>query len=94
MEFRGLRPQGFRSAYEGKGTGDREQGAGEERERWEDGEIGNQGKEREISEVCWCGEIPKFPLLSSRFPIPDSLGALTVVELNSPRVAPLPTSDF
>ncbi|NET66157.1 MAG: hypothetical protein F6K63_17915 [Moorea sp. SIO1G6] len=25
------------------------------------------------------------------FPIPDSLGALTVVELNSPRVAPLPT---
>ncbi|NEP30963.1 MULTISPECIES: hypothetical protein [Moorena] len=26
-------------------------------------------------------------------PTPDSLGALTVVELNSPRVAPLPTPD-
>ncbi|WP_267872046.1 MULTISPECIES: hypothetical protein [Moorena] len=30
---------------------------------------------------------------SSRLPTPDSLGALTVVELNSPRVAPLPTPD-
>ncbi|NEP65814.1 MAG: hypothetical protein F6K02_10395 [Moorea sp. SIO3A5] len=26
-------------------------------------------------------------------PIPDSLGALSVGELNSPRVAPLPTPD-
>ncbi|WAN69673.1 hypothetical protein BJP36_36900 [Moorena producens JHB] len=28
-----------------------------------------------------------------RLPIPDSLGALSVGELNSPRVAPLPTPD-
>ncbi|WP_293112042.1 hypothetical protein [Moorena sp. SIO4G3] len=34
---------------------------------------------------------PLFSIPDSRFPIPDSLGALTVVELNSPRVAPLPT---
>ncbi|NEN98546.1 MAG: hypothetical protein F6K50_24460 [Moorea sp. SIO3I7] len=31
--------------------------------------------------------------LFPRFPIPDSLGALSVGELNSPRVAPLPIPD-
>ncbi|NEO42208.1 MAG: hypothetical protein F6J90_40175 [Moorea sp. SIOASIH] len=30
---------------------------------------------------------------SPRLPTPDSLGALSVGELNSPRVAPLPTPD-
>ncbi|NEO44074.1 MAG: hypothetical protein F6K55_08015 [Moorea sp. SIO4A3] len=44
----------------------------------------------------------RFPIPDSRFPFPsweglgvgsDSLGALTVVELNSPRVAPLPIPD-
>ncbi|NEO49151.1 MAG: hypothetical protein F6K55_35685 [Moorea sp. SIO4A3] len=34
-----------------------------------------------------------IPLTGSKFPIPDSLGALSVGELNSPRVAPLPTPD-
>ncbi|WP_143727572.1 hypothetical protein [Moorena bouillonii] len=33
--------------------------------------------------------LPKPPTL----PTPDSLGALSVGELNSPRVAPLPTPD-
>ncbi|NEO47316.1 MAG: hypothetical protein F6K55_25615 [Moorea sp. SIO4A3] len=52
--------------------------------------------------------MPRFPIPDSRLPrcaysrrikfatgrtAPDSLGALTVVELNSPRVAPLPTPD-
>ncbi|WAN70068.1 hypothetical protein BJP36_39070 [Moorena producens JHB] len=31
--------------------------------------------------------------MSIRYLIPDSLGALSVGELNSPRVAPLPTPD-
>ncbi|WAN69408.1 hypothetical protein BJP36_35550 [Moorena producens JHB] len=46
-----------------------------------------------------CSRLPtpsvRFPHLIIKFATgrtaPDSLGALTVVELNSPRVAPLPT---
>ncbi|NEP69524.1 MAG: hypothetical protein F6K02_30485 [Moorea sp. SIO3A5] len=34
-----------------------------------------------------------FPAPYSLLPAPDSLGALSVGELNSPRVAPLPTPD-
>ncbi|NEP65889.1 MULTISPECIES: hypothetical protein [Moorena] len=34
-----------------------------------------------------------MPFASCLLPLAYSLGALTVVELNSPRVAPLPTPD-
>ncbi|NEP36311.1 MULTISPECIES: hypothetical protein [Moorena] len=37
--------------------------------------------------------IASMPIAYCLLPTPDSLGALSVGELNSPRVAPLPTPD-